>query len=105
MSALQNADWPENIRQLDLTMLRLLIEAGGASVLTPDLCVDDLADLRPRRKPKPGALHLPEVEEAIARADGNKSKAARLLDVDRTTVYRIIERERGSAIASTWDEV
>jgi transcriptional regulator of acetoin/glycerol metabolism len=84
-------------------MLRLLIDAGRARVLTPDLCVDDLAHLRPRSKPKPGELHLPEVEEAIARAGGDKSKAARLLDVDRTTVYRIIERERGSAIASTRD--
>jgi len=91
MAALEDAPWPDNLRQLDSTIHRLMIDAEGAPELTPDLCVGDLAHLRTRRKPRPGALGRGEVEAAIALA-GDISKAARLLDIDRTTVHRILRR-------------
>jgi two-component system response regulator HydG len=92
MDALQGAPWPNNLRELDTTVQRLLIDAAGARELTPDLCVGDLDHLRKRQKHKPGSLHLADVENAIAAA-GSVSKAAERLGIDRTTVYRIRERE------------
>jgi len=80
------------LRELDATVHRLLIDAGGAEILTPDLCTGDLSHLRARKRPKPGTLHLADVENAI-RTAGDVSKAARLLGVDRTTIHRIRERE------------
>ena len=96
MAALEDAPWPDNLRQLDATLYRLMIDAEGASELTPDLCIGDLSYLRVRPKPRPGALGRGEVEAAIALAAGDKSKAARLLNVDRTTVHRILKRSASS---------
>jgi two-component system response regulator HydG len=95
MAALVDAPWPDNLRQLDATVHRLMIDAEGANELTPDLCEGDLSYLRARRKPRPGTLGRGEVEAAIACA-GDISKAARLLDVDRTTVHRILKRTASS---------
>jgi DNA-binding NtrC family response regulator len=96
MAALKGAPWPDNLRQLDATVYRLMIEAEGAPELTPDLCTGDLSYLRLRRKRKPGALGRGEVEAAIALTGGDKSKAARILHVDRTTVHRILQRSESS---------
>jgi len=92
MEILERAPWPYNLRELDGTVHLLLIEAGGTPILTPDLCIGDLAPLRQPQKPRPGALHRAEVEAAIADA-GGPSKAARRLGVDRTTLHRILKRE------------
>lgn len=99
MDALKAAEWPDNLRELDATVLRLLIDANGKEVLSTELCTGDLSHLSGRRKPKPGSLHLCDIEAAITRV-GDKSKAARLLAVDRRTVQRIIERERKSTTSS-----
>jgi transcriptional regulator of acetoin/glycerol metabolism len=91
MSALEGAPWPNNLRELDATVQRLLIDAEGAPVLSTDLCIGDLDHLRQRSKPKPGTLCRAEVESAIATA-GDVTSAARLLDVNRSTLYRILQR-------------
>lgn len=90
MKALQTADWPANLRQLDATVHRLLVDAAGASVISLDYCTDDLAYLR-------GAavcaapLTSTAVHDAISRA-GSVSGAARLLGVHRTTLHRLQRR-------------
>jgi DNA-binding NtrC family response regulator len=101
MNALETAEWPNNLRELDATIHRLMIDAEGMQTLTTDLCVGDLSHLRPRSKPRPGSLHRPDVEAAIVRAEGNVSKAARLLEIDRTTVHRILRREPPSPLGSS----
>jgi transcriptional regulator of acetoin/glycerol metabolism len=88
MNALETAEWPNNLRELDATIHRLMIDAEGMQTLTTDLCVGDLS-------------HRPDVEAAIVRAEGNVSKAARLLEIDRTTVHRILRREPPSPLGSS----
>ena len=97
MACLESAPWPDNQRELDATVHRLLIDAAGAKILTPDLCTGDLSHLRSQTRPKRGALHLADVQDAIAVARGDKSKAARRLAIDRSTIYRILEREGGTS--------
>lgn len=87
MTALRHAPWPNNVRQLDATVLRLLIEANGASVISLDHCPDELRHLRD----EPEELTPAIVAEALAR-NGTVSGAARELDVDRTTIYRHMRR-------------
>jgi DNA-binding NtrC family response regulator len=87
MHALRNADWPYNLRQLDSTVHRLLVEADGAPMMTLAHCRDNLEYLRGRPH-KPGSLTRGEIETAIADAGNNVSRAARALGIDRTTLHR-----------------
>jgi len=93
MSALQDAPWPNNLRQLDATIHRLLVDAEGADRLTLDHCLDDLAYLRQEEKPIAGDLTPARVSAAIERA-GSISGAAKLLGVDRTTIHRFQRRSQ-----------
>jgi DNA-binding NtrC family response regulator len=89
LAHLQRAHWPGNLRQLDATIHRLVIDAEGAAAITLDHCKDDLAFIRDA-----GAwptLTPDAVDGAITRA-GTIAGAARLLGVDRTTVHRFQKR-------------
>jgi DNA-binding NtrC family response regulator len=86
MEALMNAEWPYNLRQLNSTVHRLLVEAEGAPVVTPAHCRDDLAYLCACRKSH--ALTLEEIESAVSHAGNNVSRAAQALGIHRTTLHR-----------------
>jgi len=90
MAALQHADWPNNLRQLDATVNRILIDAEGSPELSLTHCVDDLAYLRIGPAPH-DRLDEQEVAEAM-RKGKNMSETAALLGVHRTTLYRFQKR-------------
>ncbi len=103
LALLHAQQWPGNVRQLEHFIERLLVlappgdidaafvqaelrrvgidEAGAA----PD--VGDAASLEARRRVAERAA----VEEALAKARGNRSVAARLLGVSRRTLYNKLE--------------
>jgi two-component system NtrC family response regulator len=87
MDALTTAEWPYNLRQLDSTVNRLLVEAEGAATITLEHCRDDLEYLRMGIR-RFGTPTLDDIETAIALAGNNVSRAARALGVDRTTLHR-----------------
>jgi DNA-binding NtrC family response regulator len=93
--------WPGNVRELENVIERSLVMAGGTEL--------DAADIRlegaPRARPpaEAGNHFLPEgmtldqyeqelIREALRRADGNKSQAARLLGLTRNALrYRLTQ--------------
>ncbi len=85
--ALQRATWTNNVRQLDATVQRILVDAEGADPLTLDHCIDDLEYLRGAAAEGGMPLTVDRVSAAIERA-GSVTGAARLLGVDRTTIHR-----------------
>jgi transcriptional regulator of acetoin/glycerol metabolism len=87
MAALEGAAWPFNVRELESTMLRLLVDAEGARVLTLGLCTDDLAYLAAPARQQRRPLSLESVRTAVAET-GSISAAARSLGVHRATLYR-----------------
>jgi DNA-binding NtrC family response regulator len=93
MQALMRAEWPYNLRQLDATVHRLLIEADLAPELTLELCRGNLAYLRKVSPSKANSESTPALEQLI-KGPGGVSGAARLLGVDRTTIYRRLERQQ-----------
>ena len=99
MAALQEAPWPNNLRQLDATLHRLLLEADGAPVLTLDQCQDELSFLV-----APGdrgeRLSIERIDAAV-KESGSVSAAARALGVHRTTIHRRRERERDAEVPHT----
>jgi DNA-binding NtrC family response regulator len=86
MTALQHASWPNNLRQLDAAIHRILIDAEGAAELTLTHCEDDDLGL-PCYSETVQVLTPERIADAIART-GTVSGAARLLKVDRTTIHR-----------------
>lgn len=89
MAALRRAPWPNNLRQLDGTLHRLMLEAEGAPVLTLGHCTDSLSYLATGRS-DPRTLTAEQIERALAESGGSKSGAARRLGVDRKTLRRIM---------------
>lgn len=84
MRALQRAPWPNNLRELDSAIRRLLIEADLSPVLTLAHCPEALSHLR-LTESSPLTREL--MMEAISK-HGGVSAAARALHVDRTTIHR-----------------
>ena len=90
---LENYTWPGNVRQLQHMMERLTIlaEAGrvdGAAVreaieaMDPrDVSTETLAD-----------AEADQIRKVMAATNGNKSRASRILGIERKTLYRKLER-------------
>ena len=97
MQILVNYHWPGNVRELQNVIERACALAKG-SVLEPG---DIHLDIRPSKTANGGTGFLPDgmtleqwedemVQEALRRANGNKSQAARLLGLSRNALrYRL----------------
>jgi DNA-binding NtrC family response regulator len=98
LEALLRHDWPGNVRELRNTIERLVVSSRGSLLEAVDL---------------PPALHRPEsasethpfadlptldelerryLLHVLHEADGNRSRAADILGIDRRTLYRMAER-------------
>ncbi len=89
MSALMVHDWPGNVREL-----RNVLERGAVVAPGPVIQLSDLGlPIRTDAPPKPGTLaSLEEVEKrhvaaVLAHTGGNVSQSARILGIDRVTLY------------------
>jgi len=91
--------WPGNVRELENVIERSLVMCTGTALDAADIKLE--ADRRPR--PQNDTHFLPEgmtldayeqeiIREALRRADGNKSQAARLLGLTRNALrYRLTQ--------------
>jgi DNA-binding NtrC family response regulator len=109
MRRLMAHDWPGNIRQLENVIERALALGAGRRIVD----VDDLpAELRRQTLPAvappltESGLDLPAlvqaferqlIDEALAKTDGNRGAAARLLGLKRTTLVEKLRRLGGEA--------
>lgn len=102
--------WHGNVRELQNALRRAIITARGSEVELTGLAStqrrpsDDNADIGPvaarhtqsvllrSRGMTLAAIERQAIEEAIAAADGNVCKAAKVLDVSPSTIYRKLER-------------
>lgn len=91
--------WPGNVRELEHVIEHACIICRTDVITVPDL-PQDLFAVQGSTKPIAGsppslqsARQPLTLEEALVMADGNKSRAARLLGVSRRTVYRHLDGE------------
>ena len=96
LALLEGYDFPGNVRELKNLVERVLIESRGGEIR--------LEHLPPLEAVSPGAtgidalpLNLEQVElmliqRAMAQSEGNISRAARLLGIDRAKIYRRLEQ-------------
>ncbi|ABK42626.1 sigma54 specific transcriptional regulator, Fis family [Magnetococcus marinus MC-1] len=100
LQQIQNHRWPGNIRELLNFCTRMVIYHGGEEVDLPALPVElrgtvpEVASGSPFDLPSQGvdltAVERGLIKQALERATGNKSKAARLLGLTRDTLlYRL----------------
>ena len=122
-AALVAYDWPGNVRELENAILRALIMggseliqiadlpasvtagAGGLCRRVPQADKDEFAE-SPPREPRDGTLASREQQaiiEALEHANGNRARAAEILEIGIATLYRkmrryqIADRLRGRA--------
>jgi DNA-binding NtrC family response regulator len=101
LQALQDAEWPYNLRQLDGVLQCLMMEADGADTLTLDHCVGELAYLR-----EYAAKHrpvTPDIVRATMTETGSVASTARRLGISRWTVYRYLEKAREISMTAASD--
>ena len=97
-------DWPGNVRELEAEMVRAAVSAGGGLVRARHLSPPLIHSLgKEREEPDDGldkrilAFERREIERALRASGGNRSEAARLLGLKRTTLlYRM--RRHGIAV-------
>lgn len=91
-AALAAYDWPGNLRQLRNAVLSATLLAAGEYITCRDLPgeITDGPSAEPAAAPLPlrdRASEEEQIRRALAAAGGNKSQAAKLLGIDRKTLY------------------
>lgn len=99
LQALQNYDWPGNVRQLINALDRGKIMSEDHTIHLKDLpheviqrsCVPKVvADIR--ETDDLATIERTKVVEVLRREGGNKTRAARALGIDRRKLYRLLEK-------------
>jgi two-component system response regulator HydG len=97
MAALRRYNWPGNVRELQNVVQRILLMSEGGPVEAPDLPeLMRFSDLRrggcERTLEEAEAEHISEVMAAV---QGNKSRAAEILGIDRKTLAARLRKRVG----------
>jgi len=106
MDILMRYDWPGNVRELENCIERLMVFCPSPMITTeylPEEILNTVDSVGRGKKPgtlqngRQNRLSLPELEketilEALRETGWNKSKAARLLNIDRKALYNRLKK-------------
>jgi two-component system, NtrC family, response regulator HydG len=91
LELLMRHDWPGNVRELENAIERALVVGRGAEIRPADFAFPFQAD-----EPKGGKtlddIERAHIERILRETQHNLSRAARILDIDRTTLYNKLRR-------------
>ncbi len=92
LAAISSCAWPGNVRELENRIKRAVVAAHGHTVTLEDLGLPTA-----QRESQTGTLkefrekaERRAITQAIAETEGNVSKAAKILDVSRPTLYQLL---------------
>jgi two-component system, NtrC family, response regulator len=94
VATIERHRWPGNVRELENVIKRAVILTDGPTIKPKDLGLEGVAseevplNLREARE----SAERREIVRALARVNGNLSKAADLLGVSRPTLYDLLNR-------------
>jgi two-component system response regulator HydG len=91
-AALHACRWPGNVRELENAVERAMVVGKG-----PVLEARDLPVVRNGTDAEPGvgslsALEKEHIGRVLGACDGNVTRAAKVLDIDRATLYNKLKR-------------
>jgi two-component system response regulator HydG len=99
MKVLQEYQWPGNVRELENVIERAVVLTNGGTIkddaLPPRLCEQPAQPLVREAPPANPTLEVIErayIEHVLRAESGNKSRAAEVLGIDPSTLYRKIKR-------------
>jgi len=105
MALLARYAWPGNVRELENVLERAAIVSGRGRIeprhLPADLAAAPYLAVPPAPRPTPDSLSIPQATEALeksmiqaalARTGGNKSRAARLLEISERSLWYKLSR-------------
>jgi DNA-binding NtrC family response regulator len=93
LRALENYSWPGNVRQLQHMIERLVIVTPQGRI--DDAAVREAIELTEPRDTASESLadtEADQIRRVLAATGGNKSRAAKILGIERKTLYRKLER-------------
>jgi DNA-binding NtrC family response regulator len=93
LKAMEEYSWPGNVRQLQHMMERLTILAGGGRI--DDAAVKfaiEQMDSRDHASDSLADTEADQIRRVLAATNGNKSRAAKILGIERKTLYRKLEK-------------
>jgi len=93
MKAMEDYSWPGNIRQLQHMMERLTILAPGGRIDSAVVqgAIEQM-DSRDHGSESLADTETDQIRRVLAATSGNKSRAAKILGIERKTLYRKLER-------------
>jgi DNA-binding NtrC family response regulator len=91
LNLLMRHDWPGNVRELENAVERALVVSRGPEIRASDFSFQFEAEI-----PKGGQtledIGRAHIERVLRETQHNLSRAARILDIDRTTLYNKLRR-------------
>ncbi len=93
LKTLEEYTWPGNVRQLQHMMERLSILAPGGRI-DENAVREAIRVTEPRERATQtlADAEMEQIRKVLAATGGNKSRAARILGIERKTLYRKLER-------------
>lgn len=91
MQALCDAPWPGNVRELQHSIERAVVTTTGPNLMCNDIDAmesrDEPKDLRSAAREAVSHTERARILEALAKTNGNRVKAAKLLKISRANLY------------------
>ncbi|MBS1190394.1 MAG: DNA-binding response regulator [Rhodocyclaceae bacterium] len=109
LKRLEGYSWPGNVRELENMVERAVILSGGGLLDEPHFLLESqVADAHPKQPAASGddsprlpalnqaveELEAKLIDDALAKAEGNKAKAAALLDISERTLWYKLKKYR-----------
>jgi DNA-binding NtrC family response regulator len=93
LKALEDYSWPGNVRQLQHMMERLAILAPGGRIDTAAVrhAIEQM-DSRESSSETLADTETEQIRRVLAATNGNKSRAAKILGIERKTLYRKLDK-------------
>jgi two-component system, NtrC family, response regulator HydG len=91
LQVLMNHEWPGNVRELENAVERALVVSRGAEIRPADFSFQFQTDGMPTGRTLEDVERV-HIERVLRETEHNLSRAARILDIDRTTLYNKLRR-------------